>query len=381
MAGIVAPIDDEGNIVTRTDSGDSLTKKGKNNNIVDSDTFLTLLVAEMQNQDPLEPTSNTEWVSQYATFTQVQQLSEMGNAMDQLRANSMVGKEVVMKVTNASTGEVSYKDGVVEYVLVENGKTMLVIDGDKYSIDDLDSVLSDEYSEALGLYREWTAKFNALPSLQFVNEQYEGALKELFDDYYAMNDYQKSFMQKYAGDYLSQFQEYLEKLKLYGIEFEEPGEETKDTTTLDDILDSFNKRMDEILERLVSLSEASGSSGGSSSGASGGSSGADGTEAAGGSTAGNTAETEDAAGADGAGDDTVDTEDIENSETAGNTGSTDETDSSEETEGTDTDKADETGSTDSTEETSGSGGTEESGDDSEASGDGEAEGSEGDDIV
>lgn len=295
MAGLMAPVDDKGNLVTHTESGDSLTKKGKNNNVVDSDTFLTLLVAEMQNQDPLEPTSNTEWVSQYATFTQVQQLSEMGNAMDQLRANSMVGKEVVMKVTSESTGEVSYKDGVVEYVLVENGKTMLVIDGDKYSIDDLDSVLSDEYSKALGKYREWTAKFSALPSLQFVNEQYEGALKELFDDYYAMDDYQKSFMEKYAADYLDLFQQYLAKLQLYGIEFEAPSGEEEDKATLDDILDSFNQKMDEILEKLGSLS-AAGGSGGSSSGASGGSSGVDDTEAAGGPEAEKPAETEDAAG-------------------------------------------------------------------------------------
>lgn len=276
MAGLMAPVDDKGNLVTHTESGDSLTKKGKNNNVVDSDTFLTLLVAEMQNQDPLEPTSNTEWVSQYATFTQVQQLSEMGNAMDQLRANSMVGKEVVMKVTSESTGEVSYKDGVVEYVLVENGKTMLVIDGDKYSIDDLDSVLSDEYSKALGKYREWTAKFSALPSLQFVNEQYEGALKELFDDYYAMDDYQKSFMEKYAADYLDLFQQYLAKLQLYGIEFEAPSGEEEDKATLDDILDSFNQKMDEILEKLGSLSAA------------GGSGSSDGSAAAGSAEAGDT---------------------------------------------------------------------------------------------
>lgn len=300
MAGLMAPVDDKGNLVTKTDSGDSLTKKAKNNNVVDSDTFLTLLVAEMQNQDPLEPTSNTEWVSQYATFTQVQQLSEMGNAMDQLRANSMVGKEVVMKVTNASTGEVSYKDGVVEYVLVENGKTMLVIDGDKYSIDDLDSVLSDEYSEALGKYREWTAKFSALPSLQFVNEQYEGALKELFDDYYAMDDYQKSFMEKYAADYLDLFQQYLAKLQLYGIEFEAPSGEEEDKTTLDDILDSFNQKMDEILEKLGSLS-AAGDSGESGS------------------------DTEDSGSVSGDVDGAGDAEKVGNADGTGNTGGADET--------------------------------------------------------
>ena len=59
----------------------------------------------MQNQDPLEPTSNTEWVSQYATFTQVEKMGEMAESVDLLRANDLVGKEVIMKVTSESTGE------------------------------------------------------------------------------------------------------------------------------------------------------------------------------------------------------------------------------------------------------------------------------------
>ena len=50
-SGLVAPIVD-GELQTRTDSGDSLTKKSNNKNEIDSDMFLTLLVAEMQNQDP-----------------------------------------------------------------------------------------------------------------------------------------------------------------------------------------------------------------------------------------------------------------------------------------------------------------------------------------
>ena len=69
-SGIVAPMvqGDDGSwqLQTQTVTSDSLTTKTKNNNVIDSDMFLTLLVAEMQNQDPLEPTSNTEWVSQYA---------------------------------------------------------------------------------------------------------------------------------------------------------------------------------------------------------------------------------------------------------------------------------------------------------------------------
>ena len=155
----------DGALQTSTTSSDSLSSSS-NKSTVDSDTFLTLLVAEMQNQDPLEPTSNTEWVSQYATFTQVEQMSEMSDSMDLLRANSLIGKEVIMEVTSESTGETSYKRGVVDYITMESGKALLVIDEEKYSIDDLDTVASDEYFEAYDAYTEFTGMIDALPSLR-----------------------------------------------------------------------------------------------------------------------------------------------------------------------------------------------------------------------
>ena len=65
MGSLIAPIGEDGKLQTHTTSGDSLRKNAKNKNAVDSDMFLTLLVAEMQNQDPLEPTSNTEWQQEF----------------------------------------------------------------------------------------------------------------------------------------------------------------------------------------------------------------------------------------------------------------------------------------------------------------------------
>ena len=50
----------------------SLTKDTKKNNTdLDVNDFLQLLVAQMQYQDPLEPTDNTQYIAQMATFTQV----------------------------------------------------------------------------------------------------------------------------------------------------------------------------------------------------------------------------------------------------------------------------------------------------------------------
>lgn len=250
-SGLVAPIVD-GELQTRTDSGDSLTKKSNSKNDIDSDMFLTLLVAEMQNQDPLEPTSNTEWVSQYATFTQVTKMSEMANTVDQLRGNSLVGKEVMMKVTSESTGEVSYKRGLVEYMMIESGKTILVIDGDKYNLDDLDSVISEEYSDAYDIYSEWAAKVNALPSIKVLNKNYEGVVRELYDQINSMTGYQQNFMKTYAAEEITKLGLYVAQLEKMGIKFDKP--EVKEETTLDTILESFNTKMNAILDKLNKIS-------------------------------------------------------------------------------------------------------------------------------
>lgn len=252
---LVAPLVD-GVLQTKTDSGESLTSTNKNNSTVDSDMFLTLLVAEMQNQDPLEPTSNTEWVSQYATFTQVEKMSEMAESMDQLRANSLVGKEVIMKVTSSATGETTHKRGVVEYASIENGKSILVIDGDKYSLSDLDSVISEEYGEAYDLYSEFVAKINALPSLKYIDTSYESTVKELYNELNGMTSYQQNFMKTYAADEISALVEYVARLQEFGIEFEDTSTSESTSATLDDILASFNSKMDLILEKLNSISIA-----------------------------------------------------------------------------------------------------------------------------
>ena len=259
---LVAPYVD-GKLQTSTTSSDSLGRKSSNS-VVDSDTFLTLLVAEMQNQDPLEPTSNTEWVSQYATFTQVQQISEMADSMDLVRANNLIGKEVVMKVTSSSTGETSYKRGVVDYVVVEEGKPLLVIDEAKYSLSDLDTVASKEYFNAYDKYTEFAKKVAALPSLKVVDKSYQNTVQNIMDLYNGMSDYEKNYLKTYSAGYIASYEAYVKKLKSLGVTFNE-GTQTKETT-LDDLISAFDKKMTALMEQIAALKGSNSSSGSSSSG-------------------------------------------------------------------------------------------------------------------
>ena len=56
---------------------------------VDFQNFLTLLTAQLRNQDPLDPADSTEFVAQLAQFTSVEQLVNVNNKLDSL-ASAMV---------------------------------------------------------------------------------------------------------------------------------------------------------------------------------------------------------------------------------------------------------------------------------------------------
>ena len=90
--------------IVETSSQNSLANAVGSSNGMDKDTFLQLLVAQMKYQDPLEPTSNTEYISQYATFSQVEQMQNMAASMELSRASSLVGKLVTVETTD-SNGE------------------------------------------------------------------------------------------------------------------------------------------------------------------------------------------------------------------------------------------------------------------------------------
>ena len=86
----------------------------------DKDSFLKILVAQMKYQDPMEPTSNTEYISQYATFTQVEEIQNMAASMELSRASSLVGQEVMIE-TKDDDGVTKSVQGKVDYVTYENG--------------------------------------------------------------------------------------------------------------------------------------------------------------------------------------------------------------------------------------------------------------------
>jgi len=190
-----------------TSSTTTSTSSTSSTSGTDKESFLQLLVAQMKYQDPLEPTSNTEYISQYAQFTQVEEIQNMSASMDLMRASGLVGQEVVINRTD-DDGNTKTIQGKVDYVTYENSKAYLSINGLLYSIDDLANVIDDDYSAASDKAEKFTEKVNDLPSINLVNESNLDTIDELVSQYNAMSEYEQGFI---SSDVVTALQKYAEK--------------------------------------------------------------------------------------------------------------------------------------------------------------------------
>lgn len=107
------------------------------------DAFLQLLVCQMQNQDPLNPSSDTEYVSQLAQFSQLEQLQNIGTETEKSQAFSLVGKHVVFQVTDTN-GKTTYPEGNVESVSLQGKKIKIIVNGTAYDYENLYNVVDDK---------------------------------------------------------------------------------------------------------------------------------------------------------------------------------------------------------------------------------------------
>ena len=123
------------NIPQRTTGNSSLGK----------DEFLKLLIAQLQNQDPLNPMEDREFISQMATFSSLEQLINMSRMFEQfitsqtnaaiIQSSQVIGKEIkyVEYIEKEDgTREQVEKTGIVKAISFKGGNIAFELDnGDK----------------------------------------------------------------------------------------------------------------------------------------------------------------------------------------------------------------------------------------------------------
>lgn len=106
----------------------------KKSTTVDYDQFLTLLVAQMKNQDPTEPMKANEYMAQLASFSNVEQSVQIRETLDTMLKQSYVEQagSIIGKTITSADGETSgtvksvkvYSDGII--ATLTDGKQMMV---------------------------------------------------------------------------------------------------------------------------------------------------------------------------------------------------------------------------------------------------------------
>ena len=143
------------NMKNATAVTNSLREPSTNTN--DSNVFLTLMLKQLENQDPTEPVDNTQWLSQLAQYSSLEQMSEMNkgltSCLDYINAIysdmavnseitqtlSLIGKDVTVNVTDEEGNE-SKVSGIVSEASFEDGTGKIKIGDEYYSIANIISI-------------------------------------------------------------------------------------------------------------------------------------------------------------------------------------------------------------------------------------------------
>tara|TARA_B100001939_G_scaffold21627_2_gene17597 strand:- start:372 stop:809 length:438 start_codon:yes stop_codon:yes gene_type:complete len=110
------------------------------------DEFLKLLVTQMQNQDPMKPMSDTEFIAQMAQFSNLEQTKEMSGDIALLRqsnaftqATGLMGKHVQLRVSDTE-----FTNGIVTDLEVKDGEVGLIVNGKAHGLGNVLTVNSEE---------------------------------------------------------------------------------------------------------------------------------------------------------------------------------------------------------------------------------------------
>ena len=89
---------------------------------MDKNAFLKILATQMSNQDPTQSQDGTEYISQFAQFASMEQMSNLNDTMSQFASQSLIGKGVMLKAYDNSGKPIT---GIVKSV-TQKGSNLLV---------------------------------------------------------------------------------------------------------------------------------------------------------------------------------------------------------------------------------------------------------------
>lgn len=136
---------------------DTSTNKNqvKDGSVLGKDDFLKLMVTQLQHQNPLEPMDNTEYISQMASFSALEQMSNLNTSFEKMaalwsdylipqmqwqQAAQVLGKTVTYQNPSTEEGAPGFLTGMVDSVLAKDGQIFFIINDTEISMDSVTQI-------------------------------------------------------------------------------------------------------------------------------------------------------------------------------------------------------------------------------------------------
>jgi flagellar basal-body rod modification protein FlgD len=122
--------------VTTVSNNNSLfnnTKTFEQKSILGKDDFLRILVTQLSNQDPSSPLQDKDFIAQLATFSSLEQMTNLNKAFEKFASSQMnqytaaIGKEISW----TPPGNTSPVSGVVTGISSQNGNYFYMVGNEK----------------------------------------------------------------------------------------------------------------------------------------------------------------------------------------------------------------------------------------------------------
>ncbi|MDR3552682.1 MAG: flagellar hook capping FlgD N-terminal domain-containing protein [Clostridia bacterium] len=107
---------------------------------LDMQDFFTLMAAQLQYQDPMNPTDDSQFMGEMAQFGSLEQLTNLSSSINYSLAAGMVGKTVSYSHYDDTSGETISGSGVVSAVNVNSTTPKCLVGGSWVSMSDIEQI-------------------------------------------------------------------------------------------------------------------------------------------------------------------------------------------------------------------------------------------------
>lgn len=117
------------------------TAKTTGNSTLGKDQFLKILITQLQNQDPMQPMEDKEFIAQMAQFTSVEQLMNISTQLTAMNqslgsVSGLIGKDITWNDPETKLP----KSGIVESIVVSSGVQYAVVDSVRIALTDITQI-------------------------------------------------------------------------------------------------------------------------------------------------------------------------------------------------------------------------------------------------